>query len=140
MATLYWLYLLPVFARIMGCIGVLLVLFACYIYIQFYDYDKCEYYSNTYHKWFTDAIDVDKYTQRVGRLIAKDAIKRANRKFIIGFVMIVISFFVPSESKLYVIYGIGNTIDYIRINNKAKQLPDETIDCIYKYLDEHSKK
>lgn len=93
MTTLYWLYLLPVFARIMGCIGVLLVLFACYIYIQFYDYDRCEYYSNTYHKWFTDAIDVDKYTQRVDRLIAKDAIKRANRKFIFGIVMIIISFF-----------------------------------------------
>lgn len=93
MDTLYWFYLVPVFARIMGCIGVLLALFACYIYIQFYNYDRCEYYSNTYHKWFTDAIDVDKYTQRVGRLIAKDAIKRANRKFIIGSVMIVISFF-----------------------------------------------
>ena len=140
MTTLYWFYLLPVLARIMGCIGALLVLFACYIYIQFYNYDTCEYYSNTYHKWFTDAIDVDKYTQRVGRLIAKDAIKRANRKFIIGSVMIVISFFVPSESKLYVIYGMGNTIDYIRTNDKAKQLPDKAIDCIYKYLDEHSKK
>lgn len=140
MITLYWLYLLPVFARIIGCIGVLLALFACYIYIQFYNYDRCKYYSNTYHKWFTGAIDVDKYTQRVGRLIAKDAIKRANRKLIIGSVMIVISFFVPSESKLYVIYGIGNTIDYIRTNDKAKQLPDKAIDFIYKYLDEHSKK
>lgn len=140
MTTLYWFYLVPVLARIIACIGALLVLFACYIYIQFYNYDRCEYYSNTYHKWFTDAIDVDKYTQRVGRLIAKDAIKRANRKLIIGFVMIVISFFVPSESKLYVIYGMGNTIDYIRTNDKAKQLPDKDIDCIYKYLDEHSKK
>lgn len=73
MTKLYWVYLLPVFARIMGCIGVLLALFACYIYIQFYNYDRCKYYSNTYHKWFTDAIDVDKYTQRAGRLIAKDA-------------------------------------------------------------------
>lgn len=61
MTTLYWFYLVPVLARIMGCIGVLLALFACYIYIQFYNYDRCEYYSNTYHKWFTDAIDVDKY-------------------------------------------------------------------------------
>lgn len=69
-------YLVPVLARIMGCIGALLVLFACYIYIQFYDYDRCNYYSNTYHKWFYDAIDIDKYTKRVGRLIAKDAIKR----------------------------------------------------------------
>lgn len=69
MTTLYWLYLLPVFARIMGCIGVLLALFACYIYIQFYNYDRCEYYSNTYHKWFTDAIDVDK---ECGYMIAYD--------------------------------------------------------------------
>ena len=46
MTKLYWLYLLPVFARIMGCIGVLLALFACYIYIQFYNYDRCEYLSN----------------------------------------------------------------------------------------------
>ena len=123
MSTLYWFYLVPVIARIIAVIGALLGLFACYVYIQFYDYDRCEYYSNTYHKWFTNAIDIDKY----------------NRKLIIGIVMIVISFFVPSESKLYVIYGMGNTIDYIRTNDKAKQLPDKAIDCIYKYLDEHSK-
>ncbi len=139
MTTLYWFYLVPVIARIIACIGAILGLFACYIYIQFYDYDRCEYYSDTYHKWFTNAIDIDKYTKRAGRLITKDAIKRANRKFIIGIVMIIISFFVPSESKLYAIYGIGNTIDYIRTNDKAKQLPDKAIDCIYKYLDEYSK-
>lgn len=139
MTTLYQFYLVPVIARIIACIGAILGLFACYIYIQFYDYDRCEYYSDTYHKWFTNAIDIDKYTKRAGRLITKDAIKRANRKFIIGIVMIIISFFVPSESKLYAIYGIGNTIDYIRTNDKAKQLPDKAIDCIYKYLDEYSK-
>ena len=139
MDTLYCFYLLPVLARIIACIGVLLVLFACYIYIQFYDYDRCKYQRNTYEKWFHNSINIDKYTKRAGRLIAKDAIKRANRKLIIGIIMIIISFFVPSESKLYVIYGIGNTIDYIRTNDKAKQLPDKAIDCIYKYLDEHSK-
>ena len=139
MDILYWIYLVTVLARIIACIGTLLGLFACYIYIQFYDYDRCNYYSNTYEKWFHNSINIDKYTKRAGRLIAKDAIKRANRKLIIGIVMIIISFFVPSESKLYVIYGIGNTIDYIRTNDKAKQLPDKAIDCIYKYLDEHSK-
>lgn len=39
MTTLYWFYLVPVLARIIACIGALLVLFACYIYIQFYNYD-----------------------------------------------------------------------------------------------------
>lgn len=139
MSILYWFYLVPILARIIAGIGALLGLFACYIYIQFYNYDRCEYYSNIYYKRFNNGINIDKYTKRAGRLIAKDAIKRANRKLIIGIVMIVISFFVPSESKLYVIYGMGNTIDYIRTNDKAKQLPDKAIDCIYKYLDEHSK-
>lgn len=50
MSILYWFYLVPILARIIAGIGALLGLFACYIYIQFYDYDRCEYYSNTYHK------------------------------------------------------------------------------------------
>lgn len=33
MDTLYWFYLVPVLARIIACIGALLVLFVCYIYI-----------------------------------------------------------------------------------------------------------
>lgn len=41
-------YLVPILARIIAGIGALLGLFACYIYIQFYNYDRCEYYSNTY--------------------------------------------------------------------------------------------
>lgn len=139
MSILYWFYLVSILAKIIASIGTLLGLFAYYIYIRSYNYDRREYYSNTYHKWFNNAINIDKYTKRAGRLIAKDAIKRANRKLIIGIVMIIISFFVPSESKLCVIYGMANTIDYIRTNDKAKQLPDKAIDCIYKYLDEHSK-
>ena len=101
MTTLYWFYLVPVLARIIACIGALLVLFACYIYIQFYDYDRCNYYSNTYEKWFYNSINIDKYTKRAGRLIAKDAIKRANRKLIIGFVMIVISFFCCTTTVIF---------------------------------------
>ena len=64
MDTLYWFYLVPVIARIIACIGALLILFACYIYIQFYDYDRCNYYSNTYEKWFHNSINIDKYTKR----------------------------------------------------------------------------
>lgn len=40
MSILYWFYLGPILARIIAGIGVLLGLFACYIYIQFYDYDR----------------------------------------------------------------------------------------------------
>lgn len=56
-----------------------------------------------------------------------DVIKRANNKLIIGAILIVFSFAIPSEKKLYTIYGIGSTIDYIKSNDKAKQIPDKAI-------------
>lgn len=38
--------------------------------------------------------------------------------------------FVPSEKDLYVIYGVGGTIDYIKSNDTAKQLPDKVINAL----------
>ena len=48
MTTLYWLYLLPVFARIMGCIGVLLTLFACYKFVEKPHYSVCKLDTSVY--------------------------------------------------------------------------------------------
>lgn len=42
--------------------------------------------------------------------------------------------FVPSKRDLYVIYGLGGTIDYIRQNPTGKQLPDKCIKAIDKWL------
>ena len=108
---------------------------------MFYEYD-------TNYKLFDKSLDGthyyttscgDKFALRVIKLIKEDAIKRANNKLIIGTILIVFSFAVPSEKKLYAIYGIGSTIDYIKSNDKAKEIPNKAIDCIYKYLDNYSK-
>lgn len=58
---------------------------------------------------------------------------------IIGFVLILISIFTPSKADMYAIYGIGGTIDYIRQDSIAQQLPDKCIKAIDLYLDDMTK-
>lgn len=41
----------------------------------------------------------------------------------------------PTEKELMAIYGIGGTIDYIKSNDKAKQLPDKCVDALMRYVD-----
>ena len=43
--------------------------------------------------------------------------------------------FIPSEKDLYIIYGVGGTIDYIRNNDTAKQLPDKVINALDAWVD-----
>jgi len=57
----------------------------------------------------------------------------------VGIAALLISVFTPSTKQGYMIYGIGNTIEYLQGNEKAKQLPDKAIDAIDRYLDEVAK-
>ena len=43
--------------------------------------------------------------------------------------------FIPSERDMLLIYGLGSTIDYVKSNDKAKQLPDKAVDALTRYLD-----
>lgn len=43
--------------------------------------------------------------------------------------------FIPCPKELYVIYGIGSTIDYIKENETAKKLPDKAIKALDLYLE-----
>ena len=43
--------------------------------------------------------------------------------------------FTPTTKEAYIIYGVGGTIDYIKSNDKAKQLPDKCIDALTRYVD-----
>ena len=38
------------------------------------------------------------------------------------------------------IYGIGGTIDYIKSNDKSRQIPDKVINVIDKWLSEYEHK
>ena len=45
----------------------------------------------------------------------------------------------PSKKDALLIYGLGTTIDYMKSDDKAKQLPDKAVEALTRYLDEISK-
>ncbi len=55
---------------------------------------------------------------------------------IILFVFSIGTCFIPNSNEAYMIYGLGGTIDYIKSNEIAKQLPDKCIIALDKYLEE----
>ena len=45
--------------------------------------------------------------------------------------------FVPSTKEAFMIYGIGGTLDYIKSNDKANQLPDKCVEALDKFVDSY---
>jgi hypothetical protein len=58
------------------------------------------------------------------------------RVFIILISVSILSVFIPSQSQLIKIVGIGGTVDYIQSNETVKQLPDKCIKALDLYLEE----
>lgn len=44
--------------------------------------------------------------------------------------------FIPTTKEAYLIYGVGGTIDYLRSDQIAKQIPHKVIVAVDKYLEE----
>jgi hypothetical protein len=62
--------------------------------------------------------------------------KRMLRITSIIFILSAICFILtPDTKQALIIYGVGGTIDYVKSNDKAKQLPDKVIDALDRYLD-----
>lgn len=94
---------------------------------------------------YQDALeDVEKYHYQSFK---ESAIKTKNETFrffmvaLASFVCcLLITVFIPSKKELYLIYGVGTTIDYLKSNDTAKQLPDKAIKALDKWLDNKSNK
>ena len=72
--------------------------------------------------------------------LAKKTSKKAIRTFLVIWLFGLIgNFFIPTQKEVMVIYGLGSTIDYIKSNDKAKELPDKAVDALTKYLDDIDK-
>lgn len=54
---------------------------------------------------------------------------------IFAILITVLTIFVPSTKQALLIYGIGGTVDYIKQNPTAKQLPDKCIKVLDKWAD-----
>lgn len=70
-----------------------------------------------------------------GITLAKKGMKVSSPIFIIGLLMVI---FIPTTEQALLIYGIGGTIDYLKSNDTAKQLPDKYIKALDKWVDEYT--
>lgn len=61
--------------------------------------------------------------------------KSRNISGVLLAVSVLILMFLPSTKEMYRIIGIGGTIDYIRQNETAKQLPDKCIKALDLFMD-----
>ena len=63
----------------------------------------------------------------------------AKRCAVVFCVSIFINIFTPTTNEALLIYGVGGTIDYIKSNDTAKQIPDKCVKALDKYLDNLTK-
>ena len=81
-----------------------------------------------YYMFHDEDTDIPKMT--------KSVIKRI---FCFFLCVVFMQVFIPSKNDMLLIYGLGGTIDYIKGNEKAKQLPDKCIDALEQYVESINK-
>lgn len=64
--------------------------------------------------------------------IFKRVVKTSIPTFIISILLYA---FTPTKEDMFLIYGVGGTVDYIKQNDKAKQLPDKCINALDAWVD-----
>lgn len=69
----------------------------------------------------------------------KRFIKAKNWAYTLLIISTLIITFVPSKRELYIIYGVGGTLDYIKENPTAKELPDKCIKALDTWVDNFNK-
>lgn len=57
-------------------------------------------------------------------------IKAIKISFIVGIISIIGATFTPSTKNMLLVYGIGNSIEYLKNNEGAKELPDKCIKAL----------
>lgn len=65
--------------------------------------------------------------------------KTKNWAYTLLIISTLIITFVPSKRELYIIYGVGGTIDYLKENPTAKELPDKCIKALDTWVDNLNK-
>lgn len=88
--------------------------------------------------WLSRIIESDNSDDRIISEQTKQ-IKKLKRltisSIIVGMVSLIIAIFIPSKQDMYLIYGVGNVIDYCQDNSKVKELPDKAIEALNTWLD-----
>ena len=124
MNEIYWITrldaisdFLTIIAIVSFLISVVMAAFAMYNRFEADDYAEGGKYYNCYMQRF------------------KIFLKYFKRSILVIIVSCVINVFIPTKNDALLIYGVGGTIDYIKSNDTAKQLPDKCIKALDKWAD-----
>lgn len=69
----------------------------------------------------------------------KRFIKIKNWTYTLLIISTLVLIFIPSKNQLYIIYGVGGTIDYLKNNPTAKELPDKCLKALDTWVDNLNK-
>ena len=59
---------------------------------------------------------------------------------VVGIVAAIFAVFIPSKKDMYMIVGVGTTIDYVQKNETARQLPDKCIEALNNWVESLNEK
>lgn len=129
MNEIYWITrldaicdFLTTIAIVSFLISVVMVAFAMYNRFEADDYEEGGKYYNCHMQRFKIFLNYFK------------------RSIIVALVLTVINIFIPTKNDALLIYGVGGTIDYIKSNDTAKQLPDKCIKALDKWVENLNEK
>ena len=128
MNEIYWITRLDLICGVLNIIAVLSVISTVVLFFIGLFKRSDEYIHNEDSKTLEQNIETSKM-----------CLYFAKRCAIIFFVSVSINFFIPTTNEALLIYGVGGTIDYIKSNDTAKQLPDKCVKALDKYLDNLTK-
>lgn len=120
MSTLYWINVLGNLNDVCMIIFEISVLFGITFFLV-----------TIFHK---DDIKAD--LSKVGY---KRFVKVRNTNYIVLIISTLVPVFLPTKSQLYIIYGVGGSIDYLKDNPTAKELPDKCIKALDTWVDNLNK-
>ena len=118
MNELYWI---TRFYSINGTIGTIIVLSIIVAICAFISFN-CGIHDEDF-----------KYDDRI-RSLCKKLINITKVSFIITIISTIAFIFTPSQKEAYLICGLGGTIDYLKENPTANQIPDKCIKLLDKWV------
>ena len=124
MNEIYWITRLDTICKFLSAVAVVCFIistvtgiFAMYNRFEADDYAECGKYYDCYIQRFKMFLNYFK------------------RFIFVTIIACLINFFIPTTNEALMIYGVGGTIDYIKSNETAKQLPDKCIKALDKWAD-----
>lgn len=120
MSTLYWINVLGNLNDVCTLIFVTSALFSIVFFIGTICYED----------------DIKADLSKVGY---KRFVKVRKTNCIVLIISTLVLVFLPTKNQLYIIYGVGGTIDYLKENPTAKELPDKCIKALDTWVDNLNK-